>query len=273
MFVNMLRAFSEMDDNMKLKVLIAWKARVVMEKDRKYRSNEYLNAIYSDFCNVIHANPYDISVFKLRIKLIKILNIDKPFFEKVKNFYNNISSKTFGISEIDIDKILISWTSRTKLEKNRKYIYTSESKDIYEHLSNILHGEVEKHDMSYVRECEKKVDEFFKDIKSLHTYKLKSKQNTLFLKNLEKFRSKKVLTNKKARVSNIFFFKSTFNGRRIAFIENDKTEIEKIMNNKFIIIKHNSKDIGTFEFVDRANFYTFLRAKKLKVEHHYQLYY
>ena len=115
----MFTSFSDIDDSMKLKVLIAWKARVVMEKDSKYRRNDELNGLYSDFCNIIHANPYNISVFKLRLKLIKILNVDKPIIQRIKNFCNHIFSKTLGISEMDIEKIIISWNLRTKLEKKK----------------------------------------------------------------------------------------------------------------------------------------------------------
>lgn len=244
-----------------------------MEKDKKYRESEDLNKVYSDFCNVIHANHNNISTIRLRLQLIKILNIDKPFPERVKNFWNHIFSKTFGISEMDADKVVISWNLRTKLEKNRNYIYTDELKNIYEHLSNVLHGEVEKHNMAYIQQCEKKVEEFFNRIKGLYNYKLQGKQVTMSLSNIERVRKKRVLTNKKARESNIFFFKSTFNGRRIAFIENDPEQIEKIMADKYVILKYKSRDIGVFEFIDSANFYTFVRAKNFKVKNHYQLYY
>lgn len=268
----MFTPFTEIDERMKIRVLLSWKARVVMEKDEKYRERDSLNKIYSDFCNIIHANNNNISTLRLRLQLIKILNIDKSLIDRVKNFCNNIFSNTLGISEMDREKIIISWNLRTKLEKNKNYIYSKDLKGVYEHLSNILHGEVEKHNMSYVKQCENKVEKFFTELKGLYTYRLKGRKTNINLQNIENFRKKKLLTNKRGRISTIYFFKSTFNGRRIAFVEDDDEVVKKLLNNKYVILKYKSKDIGTFEFVDSSNFYTFVNAKKLKKKNHYQFF-
>lgn len=244
-----------------------------MEKDKKYRESEKLNKVYSDFCNVIHANHNNISTIRLRLQLIKILNIDKPFPEKVKNFCNHIFSKTLGISKMDADKVVTSWNLRTKLEKNRNYIYTSEISNMYEHLSNVIHGELEKHSITYIKECETKVDDFFIDLKGLYNYKLQGRQISINLQSIEKLRKKRIITNKKARESSILFFKSTFNGRRIAVIEDSIEELDKISKNKYLILKYKSKDIGVFELIDKTSYYTFIRAKNVKARNHYQLYY
>ena len=253
---------------MKMKVLLSWKARIFMESDIKYRNNK----IYSDFCDVIHSNSSDISILRLRLRLIKILNTNESITVRIKNFYNHIFSKTIGISEMDINKIIISWNLRTKLEKNKKYIYSDELKAIYEHLSNILHGEVEKHNMSYIKKCEQKVEEFFDKLRTLHNYSLKDKRVTISLQSIDRLRKKRILSDENARNHTIFFFKATFSGKRIAFIENDPAKIERIMSDKYMIIKYKSKDIGIFEFVDRTKFYTFIRAKNIKAKNYYHLY-
>jgi hypothetical protein len=269
----MFTSFSEIDDNTKLRVLIAWKGRVLMEKDKKYRKDEELNKIYSTFCNVVHGNNPKLSTFKLRLLLIKILNDDKSFLTRLKNYRLHLFSDTLSIPEIDIEKIVKAWRLRTMLEKNKKYFHSYQIKNIYEHLSNILHGEMEKHDMNYINECETKVQKFFEKTRNLYFYQLQGRQTTLDLKKVDKLKKKRIMHKNKMRKSKVFFYKSPFKGTRIAFIENDPDRIEELKKHKYIILKHKTNDIGVFEFVDSTTFYTLVNAKKFKRKTYYQLYY
>ncbi len=268
----MFEAFSEIDKKTEIRVLISWKGRVLMEKDQRQKKNQNMNKVYSYFSNIIHANPQTISTFKLRMFLIKVINLEKPIHKKIENFCTHIVSKKFGISEIDREKVIKSWNMRTKLEKNRKYMYSDEINDVYQHLSNVLHGDVEKHTLDYVNSCEKKIDEFFKSIKKIPVYKLKKYQTDLQFKNVHNIRNTKAFRSKKAQQSKIFFFKSTFSNRRIAIIENDINQIKKLSNNKYLTLKQKAREIGIFEYVDSANVIDFMKISKPKNKVHYQLY-
>jgi len=269
----MFTSFSEIDKKQSLRVLISWKGRVLVEKSNKYRDNEKIQEIYAYFCDVIHANPCLISTIRLRLYLIKVLNYKMTFKVKVRNFYSHVFSREFGISDMDREKILRSWNMRTKIEKNNRYIHTDEIREVYQHLSNILHGEVEKHNIDYIDKCEKEVEKFFESIKSLESYKLKYNQTAIDFKNINNIYKKKMFRTNKIKNSTIFFFKSTSSNRRISFIEKDAGKLKKIYSNNYLILKHKSKELGVFEYVDSAKVHNFLKFTKLKSKHHYHLFY
>ncbi len=266
--------YSEIDKKTKLKVLISWKGRVVMEKEKAYREDEELNKIYSTFCNVVHNNNTNISIFKLRLMLIKVMNIKKPLTERLRNWITQIFSSKLSIPKEDSVKILLSWCLRTKLERNKKYFYNRGIKSVYEHLSNVLHGELEKHSLDYIKSCEEKIEKFFIKIREFPFYQLKGRQTVLDLKNVNKFKKKKILKANKAKGAKIFFYKTPSKEVRIAFIESEPSKISELINkDKIIILKHNTTDKGVFEYVDSSDYESFIKSKNHKKKNYYQLYY
>lgn len=269
----MFTSFSKIDKRMETRVLISWKGRTSIEKSNKYRNDCKYQVMYANFCDVIHNNPCLLSTFRLRIDLIRILNYKMPFRISLNNILTHLFSKYFNISDLDRYKIISSWNIRTSLEKNMNYIHSETIKNIYEHTSNILHGELEKHSIDYIKECEFMVDKFFEELRSLKTYKLKYNQTSIDFNIIKKVLKKKLFKSEKIRESNIYFFKSTYNNRKVAFIENNTIKMEEIIMNKYLILKHGSKDLGVFEYVDNSKVYNLFRIKETSIKEVYEFFY
>ena len=255
----------------KTRVLIAWKGRFLMENSKIYNNSDF-DKIYSDFCHIIHYRKDDeVSTFKLRLNLIKIVNYNQPFRERVSNFFTYIFSKRFNLSDIDIDKIMTAWELRLCLEKNRKFIYTREIRRIYKNLSKIMHGELIKFPTEYLDSCIVKIDNFFNNLEKLYTYKLLRKRISISLQSIDKLREMDISINESPKDYTILFFKSTCNNRRIAIVEKEPNV--KIYKDRNIIISKGSSEIGVYRLIDSTNYHTFIYMKKFKVNDSYQLYF